>query len=204
VLKAQIEVPRNSRVTLSTAYTEPKHCRRSHRDARRIPFTSLGVAGMAMSRFPRDLELVGLPAQRPLELTDLPPQLALAAPLLLPGKRLAAAFEQLVAPRLVQRVRDLVLPANVLHRPVAAQPSQHDLDLLLRRPAPVLPLLAQPDRLLGRAAILSRPPDEPSGATRLRNCPARQPSYLSTRDRGAGQVPYQSGAPSPLGSLVIR
>ena len=35
--------------------------------------------------------------------------------------------------------------------------------------------------------MLSRPPDNPSGATRLRDCPALQVSYLSTRDRGAGQ-----------------
>src|SRR3954451_24591265 len=34
--------------------------------------------------------------------------------------------------------------------------------------------------------MLSRPPDSPSSATRLRDCPALQVSYLSTRDRGAG------------------
>ena len=34
--------------------------------------------------------------------------------------------------------------------------------------------------------MLSRPPDSPSGATRLRDCPALQVSYLSTPDRGAG------------------
>jgi hypothetical protein len=38
--------------------------------------------------------------------------------------------------------------------------------------------------------MLSRPPDSPSGATRLRDCPALQVSYLSTRDRGAGQIAY--------------
>jgi hypothetical protein len=36
--------------------------------------------------------------------------------------------------------------------------------------------------------MLSRPPDSPSGATRLRDCPALQVSYLSTRDRGAGHT----------------
>jgi hypothetical protein len=36
--------------------------------------------------------------------------------------------------------------------------------------------------------MLSPTPDSPSDATRLRDCPARQPSYLSTRDRGAGQT----------------
>src|SRR5213592_619948 len=35
--------------------------------------------------------------------------------------------------------------------------------------------------------MLSRPPDSPSGATRLRDCPALQVSYMSTPDRGAGQ-----------------
>jgi len=39
--------------------------------------------------------------------------------------------------------------------------------------------------------ILSRPPDDPSGATRLRDRPAIQPSYLSTRDGGAGQSEAQ-------------
>ena len=33
--------------------------------------------------------------------------------------------------------------------------------------------------------MLSRPPDHPSGATRLRDCPALHVSYLSTPDRGA-------------------
>lgn len=35
-------------------------------------------------------------------------------------------------------------------------------------------------------AMLSRPPDDPSGATRLRDRPALQVSYLSTQNRGAG------------------
>jgi hypothetical protein len=37
--------------------------------------------------------------------------------------------------------------------------------------------------------ILSRPPDNSSGAPRLRDCPTLQPSYLSTRDRGVGRPP---------------
>ena len=45
--------------------------------------------------------------------------------------------------------------------------------------------------------ILSGTPDSPSGATRLRDCPALQPSYLSTRDRGAGhagtRIPSRNG-----------
>jgi hypothetical protein len=40
--------------------------------------------------------------------------------------------------------------------------------------------------------MLSRPPDDPSGATRLRDRPALQISYLSTRDRGARhKTPYE-------------
>ena len=39
-------------------------------------------------------------------------------------------------------------PAQLLHRHIAAQPGEHDLELLLRRERPVLPLLAQPDLLL--------------------------------------------------------
>jgi hypothetical protein len=52
---------------------------------------------------------------------------------------------------------------------------------------PVLALLAQPHLLAGRAAMPSRPPDSPSGATRLGDRPALQASYLSTPDPGAGQ-----------------
>jgi hypothetical protein len=37
-----------------------------------------------------------------------------------------------------------MLAADVLHGAVAAQAGQHDLDLLLRRPAAVLASLAQP------------------------------------------------------------
>jgi hypothetical protein len=86
-----------------------------------------------------------------------------------------------------------MLAADVLHGAVAAQAGQHDLDLLLRRPAAVLALLAQPWLSLSvERPILSRTPDSPSGATRLQDCPALQPNYLSTRDRGAGQ-PCQAG-----------
>src|SRR5574337_1775580 len=61
---------------------------------------------------------------------------------------------------------DLVLPTELLHRHIAAQPGQHDLQLLLRREAPVLPLLAQPDLLLlverpileGASDALAAPP----------------------------------------------
>src|SRR3989442_1397841 len=45
-----------------------------------------------------------------------------------------------------------MLAADLLHRTIAAQPGEHDLDLLPRRPAPVLALLAQPCLLVSRAA----------------------------------------------------
>src|SRR3954471_2394833 len=66
--------------------------------------------------------------------------------------RLAAALEQLLPPAVVERLRDRMLTTDLLHLAVAAQAGQHDLDLLLRRPAPVLALLAQPHLLVGRAA----------------------------------------------------
>ena len=52
--------------------------------------------------------------------------------------------------------------------------------------------------------MLSRPPDSPSGATRLRDCPALQVSYLSTPDRGAGQFHLSAKAGSPYKADVLR
>jgi hypothetical protein len=95
-----------------------------------------------------------------------------------------------------------VLAAHVLHRAVAAQPGQHDLKLLLRRPAPVLPLLAQPVSSSVERPILSRTPDSPSGATRLRDCPVLQLNYLSTQDRGAGHRDPACSALTPLETRV--
>ncbi len=77
-----------------------------------------------------------------------------------------------------------MLAAHLLHRSVAAEPGQHDLDLLLRRPTPVLPLLAHPDLLSVEQPILSRPPDSLSGATPLRDRPADQPAG---RQHGTGE-----------------
>src|SRR5262249_38051607 len=147
---------------------------RPRRRSRARPARETGRRALSLPApqcFPRDLELVGLPTQRPLQLTDLAPQLALASPPLLPGQRFTAALAQLVAPRVVERVRDLVLAADVLHRPIAAQPRQHDLDLLLRRPTAVLPLLAQPCLLLGRAAH----PEPTAGQSLRRYAPPRLP-----------------------------
>jgi hypothetical protein len=92
---------------------------------------------------PRDLQLVDLAAHRPLELPDLLLQLPLAGALLLARQRLAATLQQLLAPRVVERLGDLVLPADLLHRPIATQPGEHDLDRLLGRELPVPALLAQ-------------------------------------------------------------
>src|ERR1019366_6342887 len=87
--------------------------------------------------FPRDLQLVGLATQRPLELTDLLPRLLLA------GERGVPALQELLAPVVVERLCDLVLAADLLHRPVPAQARQHDLDLLLGGERPGFALLAQ-------------------------------------------------------------
>ena len=77
-------------------------------------------------------------AESPLEPGNPALQLPLAAPLLLPGQRLPAALEQPLPPRVIQRFGDLMPPAQLLDRHVAAQASQHDLQLLLRGKRPVL------------------------------------------------------------------
>src|SRR6266511_883146 len=144
--------------------------------------------------FPRDLELVRLTTQRPLQLADPPTQLPLAAPLLLARQRFAAALEQLVAPGVEERVRDLVLAANLLDRAVAAQPGQHDLDLLLRRPAAVLPLLAQPSLLVGRAAH----PEPAAGQSLRRYAPPGLPGTPTQLpvNAGPGSGADSAGRPS--------
>jgi len=53
-----------------------------------------------------------------LEFAHASPELLLAVALLLAGELLAAALEQLVAPRVIERLGDLVVAADVLHRPV--------------------------------------------------------------------------------------
>jgi hypothetical protein len=98
---------------------------------------------------PRDLELVGLATKRPLQLADPSAQIALAHAFLLARQRGQASLEELVAPAVVERLRDPVLAADLAHAAVALQPGQHDLQLLLRRPAPVLALLAQPHSPFG-------------------------------------------------------
>ena len=156
--------------------------RETERRARSLP---------ASQCFPRDLELVGLPTQRPLQLPDLPTQLLHIAALLLAGERAQAALEQLLPPRVVQRLRDPLLPADLPRGPIAAQPGKHDLQLLLRRPAPVLPLLAQPSLLLGRAAH----PEPAAGQSLRRYAPPGLPGepkasgcQRATGERGTGNI----------------
>src|SRR5207247_7143347 len=91
--------------------------------------------------FPRDLELVGLPTERPLQLADLAAQLPIALALFLAGQALPPGLQQLIAPARVER-QDRVLTAHLPDAAIAAQAGQHSLQLLLRRPTPVLPLLA--------------------------------------------------------------
>src|SRR4051812_32818630 len=80
---------------------------------------------------PRDLELVGLATKSPLQLTDPPLQLPLTLTLVLPGEGFAAALQQLLPPRVIEHLRDLMRPAQLLHRHIASQPGKHDLELLL-------------------------------------------------------------------------
>src|SRR5205085_3423292 len=61
----------------------------------------------------------------------------------LPARDLAT-LEQLLAPGIVERLRDLMLPAQLLHRDIAAQARENDLELLLNSEIPVPALLAQP------------------------------------------------------------
>src|SRR5205085_37593 len=82
---------------------------------------------------PRDLELVRLPAQRPLDPRDRTAELLLAPPLLLAREPLPARPEQLTAPAIEERLRDRVRRADLPQRAVTTQPGQHDLELLLRR-----------------------------------------------------------------------
>src|SRR6266542_1830803 len=150
--------------------------RRGHESGRRA------VSLPLPQEFSRDLQLIGLAAERPLQLGDLAPKLPLTQALLLAGQRPAAALEQLLAPAVAQRLRDRVLTANLLHRAVAAQASQHDLDLLLGRPTPVLALLAQPHLLVGRAAH----PEPAAGQSLRRYAPPGLPGNPTQLPVNAG------------------
>src|SRR5439155_17468831 len=70
-----------------------------------------------------------------------------------------AALEQLVAPGVIERLGDLVIAADLLDRSIAAQPRQHDLDLLLGGERPVLALLAHRASPLGKRPMLEGAPD---------------------------------------------
>ncbi len=50
--------------------------------------------------------------------------------------------------------------------------------------------------------MLSRPPDNPSGATRPRDCPAHQVSYLSTRDGERGTLVDAGGCRARVAGLL--
>src|SRR5919201_170826 len=64
-------------------------------------------------------------------------------PLAICSRDLAPRLEQLVAPRVIERLGDLVLAADVLHGAVAPQPGKHDLELLLGGELPVPALISQ-------------------------------------------------------------
>ncbi len=87
-----------------------------------------------------------------------------------------------------ERPRDPLLPADLAHRQIAPQAGEHDLQLLLRPPAPILPLLAQSILLAGRAAhpepVAGRPLPAPPPETVRRTYTRRQ----STQDWEAGDL----------------
>src|SRR5205085_10190594 len=87
-----------------------------------------------------------------------------------------------------ERLRDRVLATDLPHRAVAAQPGQHDLELLLRRERPVLPLLAQPSSPFGRAAH----PEQAAGQSLRRYAPPRLPGAPT-------QLPVNAGPGSGAG-----
>src|SRR5205807_6368335 len=97
-----------------------------------------------------------------------------------PASASSPPWISLLAPRVVERVRDLMLAADPLHRAVAAQPGQHNRDLVVRRPRPGTSSARSTSVSLSvERPILSRPPASLSGITRLRDCPALHPGYLS-------------------------
>src|SRR4029077_10984989 len=107
---------------------------------------------------------------------------------LLPGEPLSAGLEQLVTPAVEERLRDRVLTTDLPDASVAAQPGQHDLELLLRRERPVLPLLAQPSSPFGRAAH----PEPGAGQSVRRYAPTGLPGAPTQLPVNAGPG---SGAP---------
>src|SRR5262249_28197077 len=97
----------------------------------------------------------------------------------------------LVTPAVEERVRDLVFPADVLHRPIAAQHHPHARDLLLRRPPALPPRPAQPNRLLVPAAH----PDPAARQSLRRHAPPRLPGAPTQLPANTGPG---SGTRQPL------
>jgi hypothetical protein len=104
-------------------------------------------------------------------------QLAPRARCALSRQALSATLEQLLTPRIEQGLRDLMLPADLRDRHLAAQPSKHDLKLLLDRPRAVLLLLAQRDSPSVEQPMLEGAPDSKPSV-----------SNPSTPARGADQA----------------
>ena len=111
----------------------------------------------------------------------------------------AAALKQLLPPRVKERLGDLVLPADVPGAAIAAQGGQHDLDLLLRRPAPILPLLAQPIFSSGRATDA-----EPDAGQSLRRYappgPSDHPTQLAVNTPTGSRARASASTGSASGS----
>src|SRR5581483_11192006 len=151
----------------------------------------------ARQGFSRDLELVRLLAERPLQLSDPAALLGLQRPLLARLEPLRRRLQRLLAPLAQQALRDPMLTADLDDRAVATQRRQHDLQLLLRGELPILPLLAQPDLLLGRAAH----PEPAAGRSLRRYAPPGSPGNPTqlpvNTEPGSGAVQLPAGTPSP-------
>ena len=136
---------------------------------------------------PRDLELVGLAPSARSSSRDPP---ALLRGLSARPCRRSARGPPRAAGRasVVERLRDLVLPADLLDRAVAAQAREHDLELLLRRQLPVLALPRSTPSPLRRAAHPLMPPGRRDAGYAGSITITKNNQGLSTPPRGAGQA----------------
>src|SRR3974377_179396 len=139
--------------------------------------------------FPRDLQLVGLLAERTLELTDAALRVAqlgrgrIGAAITRRRQRRLAALEEPVAPLVVERLGDPMFAANITHAAITAQPRHDDLELLVRGERPALALLPH----FTPSQDHERPCPKPSGAgnrqhtTRVRVRPMLPPEVRQER-----------------------
>ena len=119
-------------------------------------------------------------------------ELLLALALVLAGEGGLAALQELVAPGVVEGLRDLRLAADVLDRPVAPEAGQDDLQLALGTQLAVLALLCQLDLLWVERPSCESPRMPSSG---LRPSSASERSRSGECQRGDG---VQASASRPF------